>query len=86
MIETLSTFAHLLGSGGYAFFQILTYSENYDYTSFNYYHTEDIEMHALAQHKVEAIFRGRGCDAIAAFETDRTGPDSLSHYFIFQKR
>jgi 2-polyprenyl-3-methyl-5-hydroxy-6-metoxy-1,4-benzoquinol methylase len=86
MIETLTTFARLLKGEGFAFFQIPTHGEKYDYQKFNHYQTSAIEMHALAQRKVHAIFRAHGCDAIATFENNRAGSGFLSHYFIFQKR
>jgi len=86
MSEALTTFAHLLKKGGYAFFQIPTHGEKYDYRKFNHYQTSDIEMHALAESKVHAIFSDHNCNVIATFETDRAGPGFLSHYFIFQKR
>jgi SAM-dependent methyltransferase len=86
MIETLTTFTHLLKEGGFAFFQIPTHGEKYTYQTFNHYQPSAIEVHALAQHKVHAIFRDHECDAIATFENNRAGPGFLSHYFIFQKR
>jgi len=85
MVETLAIFARLLKKGGYAFFQIPTYGEKYDYQKYNLEHGGEFDMHVLAQHEIHAVFREHGCRAIATLEKDRTGPEFLSHYFIFQK-
>lgn len=85
MMETLAVFARLLRKGGYAFFQIPTYGEKYNYQKYDSEHGGDFDMHALAQHKIHTIFRQQGCYTIATLEKDRTGSAFLSHYFIFQK-
>ena len=85
MIETLTTFARLLKKGGYAFFQIPTGGDNYDFEKFHIDHQGDFDMHALPQEKIQAIFNQHGCQQLAIIERDRTGPGFVSHYFIFQK-
>jgi 2-polyprenyl-3-methyl-5-hydroxy-6-metoxy-1,4-benzoquinol methylase len=85
MIETLTTFAQLLKKGGYAFFQIPTQGDNYDFRNFNMNHRGDFDMHALPPGEIQAIFNQYGCRQLAMIERDRTGPGFASHYFIFHK-
>lgn len=85
MVETLTMFAQLLRKGGYAFFQIPTQGDNYDYKQFNMSHRGDFDMHALPAKEICTIFEDHGCEQLAMIERDRTGPGFTSHYFIFRK-
>jgi SAM-dependent methyltransferase len=85
MIETLNTFAVLLGRGRYAFFQIATGASGYDFETYDLDHGGDFDMHALPPTRVREIFEAQGCRQLAMIERNRTGPGFDSHYFIFRK-
>ncbi len=85
MEETLDTFARLLRPGGWAFFQIPTGAEGYDYTRYSLTHDGDFDMHALPEDRIRAVFRRHGCRECLKVEKDRTGPPFVSHYFLYRK-
>lgn len=89
-LAMLRTLLRKLNPGGVAYFQVPTYAVNYSFNAGTYLdwiaEHHEMEMHAIPQRALFALFAAENCEILEVREDDWAGsPDTLSNTFFIRK-